>query len=110
LHPVFFRAPEPYVLCEDLSIIGAPFYVMERRHGLVLDQELPQNWTADPALHHAIAASLVQVLVELHDVDWQAAGLSDVGRPDGYMQRQVAGWIERLRRAQTSDLSTFDPL
>jgi aminoglycoside phosphotransferase (APT) family kinase protein len=110
LCPRFPLAPEPYVLCEDATLIGAPFYVMERRRGLVLDQELPVDWVADPALHRAIAESLVQVLVDLHSVDWRAAGLGEIGRPDGYMQRQVSGWIDRYVRARTDDLPQFDVL
>jgi aminoglycoside phosphotransferase (APT) family kinase protein len=110
LHPVFSLAPRPYVLCEDASVIGAPFYIMERRRGVVLDQEFPEHWTPDPALHHTITESLVRVLVELHTVDWQSAGLGEIGRPEGYLQRQVSGWIDRLRRSQTSDLSATEPL
>src|SRR5437660_7407980 len=55
LHPSFPLAPKPFVLCEDPEVIGAPFYVMERRRGLVLDMELPADWSPDPALHQAIA-------------------------------------------------------
>jgi aminoglycoside phosphotransferase (APT) family kinase protein len=110
LHPAFVLAPRPYVLCEDTTVIGAPFYVMERRRGLVLDQDLPAGWNPDPALHRAIARSLVGVLVDLHAVDWRAAGLRDIGRPDGYMRRQVRGWIERFGRARTTDIAGFDDL
>jgi aminoglycoside phosphotransferase (APT) family kinase protein len=98
------------VLCEDPAVIGAPFYVMERRRGLVLDQELPEGWPASPELHRAIAEELVGVLVELHAVDWQAAGLGAIGRPEGYMQRQVGGWIERLARARTGAVAGVDTL
>jgi aminoglycoside phosphotransferase (APT) family kinase protein len=104
LHPSFPKAPQPYVLCEDVSVIGAPFYLMERRRGLVLDQDLPDGWTPEPELHRAIAESLVRVLVDLHVVDWQTAGLGEIGRPEGYMQRQVSGWIDRLSRVRTDDL------
>jgi aminoglycoside phosphotransferase (APT) family kinase protein len=110
LHPSFPLAPKPYVLCEDASLIGAPFYVMERRRGLVLDQDLPADWVPDPVLHRAIAESLVQVLVDLHSVDWRAAGLDKIGRPEGYMQRQVSGWLERYVRARTDELPVFDML
>ena len=92
------------------TVIGAPFYVMERRRGLVLDQELPADWVADPALHRAIAESLVRVLVDLHAVDWRAAGLGEIGRPDGYLQRQVSGWIDRYVRARTDEVPEFDAL
>jgi aminoglycoside phosphotransferase (APT) family kinase protein len=110
LHPLFSLAPEPYVLCEDPALIGAPFYVMERRRGLVLDQEFPPEWKADPRLHRAIAESLVRVLVELHAVDWQAAGLGEIGHPQGYMRRQLSGWIERFTRARTEDVAEVDEL
>lgn len=110
LHPSFALAPEPFVLCEDPSVIGAPFYVMERREGLVLDADLPTDWTADPALHMAIAESVVRVLVDLHAVDWRAAGLGEIGRPDGYMQRQINGWIDRYLRVRTEDLAEVEPL
>jgi len=110
LHPHFGRAPQVYVLCEDASVIGAPFYVMERRHGLVLDQDLPPGWTPDESLHRGIAESLVRVLVDLHAVDWQAAGLGEIGHPDGYMRRQVGGWLDRLSRSRTSDIAGLDRL
>jgi aminoglycoside phosphotransferase (APT) family kinase protein len=110
LHPRFLLAPRPYVLCEDASVIGAPFYVMERRRGLVLDMELPPGWQLHPGLHHGIAESLVGTLVDLHAVDWQAAGLADMGRPQGYMQRQVQGWVERYERARTEEVPELEPL
>src|SRR5256885_696856 len=74
LHPSFPMAPRPYALCEDTQVIGAPFYVMERRHGIVLDRDVPDGWPGSAELHRRITASLVQVLVDLHAVDWQAAG------------------------------------
>jgi aminoglycoside phosphotransferase (APT) family kinase protein len=110
LHPSFPLAPRPFVLCEDPSVIGAPFYVMERRRGLVLDADLPDDWTPDPALHLAIAESVVRVLVDLHAVDWQAAGLGEISHPEGYMQRQVSGWIDRFSRARTEDLAELGSL
>lgn len=110
LHPSFRLAPRPYVLCEDAAVIGAPFYVMERRHGLILDMDLPTDWKASVELHHGIAESLLRVLVDLHAVDWQAAGLGEIGRPDGYMRRQVSGWIERYHRARTVDVSEAEVL
>jgi aminoglycoside phosphotransferase (APT) family kinase protein len=112
LHPAFPLAPEPYVLCEDTSPIGAPFYVMQRRRGLVLDTELPRTprWQASPDLHHAIAESVVRVLVELHAVDWQAAGLGEMAHPEGYMQRQVRGWLQRYQRAATPNMAQVGDL
>lgn len=110
LHPVFPLAPRPLAVCEDAAVIGAPFYVMQRRRGLVLDQSLPAGWRPEPALHQAITESLVRVLVDLHAVDWRAAGLAELARPEGYLERQVGGWIERYRRACTEDVPEFEPL
>jgi aminoglycoside phosphotransferase (APT) family kinase protein len=110
LHPVFPLAPRPYVLCEDGSVIGAPFYVMERRRGLVLDMDLPAGWQPNPLVHRGIAESLVRTLARLHAVDWRAAGLAEMGHPDGYMQRQVSGWLERYQRARTDDLRPVESL
>src|SRR5262249_57978805 len=86
LSTVFPLAPRPFLLCEDASVIGAPFYLVERRHGVVLDQHLPPSWPTDPARNRAIAESLVATLVDLHRVDWRAAHLDQVGRPDGYLE------------------------
>ncbi len=110
LHPSFPLAPEPFVLCEDLAVIGAPFYVMERRRGLVLDMELPEDWTPDPVLHQAIAESIVRVLVDLHTVDWQAAGLGEISHPEGYMERQVKGLLDRFFRSRTEEIAEINAL
>jgi aminoglycoside phosphotransferase (APT) family kinase protein len=110
LHPAFPLAPRPYVLCEDESVIGSPFYVMERRRGIVLDQELPPGFDAAPARLRAITESLVRVLVALHAVNWQAAGLGEIGHPEGYMQRQVSGWLDRYQRARTGEVPELAPL
>jgi aminoglycoside phosphotransferase (APT) family kinase protein len=110
LHPLFPLAPRPYLSCEDESIVGTPFYVMERRVGLLLDREPPADWKPDPKLHRAISESLVRTLVDLHAVDWQAAGLDQIGHPEGYLQRQVRGWIDRYQRARTRDVPEVGPL
>lgn len=101
LHPVFPLAPRPLLFCADPAVTGAPFYVMERRHGVVVDRAWPQGWPADPDLRRRISAAVVDVLAALHAVDWQAAGLGEIGRPEGYLERQVNGWISRWERAQT---------
>jgi aminoglycoside phosphotransferase (APT) family kinase protein len=110
LHPFFALAPKPYALCQDTSVLGAPFYVMERRRGLVLDQEFPSGWHWPPETNGAIAQALVETLVELHAVDWRAAGLDTIGHPDGYMQRQVSGWLDRYGRVRTEDIPVLERL
>jgi aminoglycoside phosphotransferase (APT) family kinase protein len=93
------RAPRPVLACEDQSVIGAPFYLMERVRGFVIRGELPPGFAEDPAPRGGIGDELVDALAELHGVDWQAAGLQGWGRPTGYLERQVKRWRGQLELA-----------
>jgi aminoglycoside phosphotransferase (APT) family kinase protein len=94
LHPVFPPAPAPIHLCEDPAIIGAVFYLMERRHGIVYRD--PAEVTTHARAH---AEAIVDTLVRLHAVDIHAAGLDAIGKPAGFLERQVTGWIGRWQQA-----------
>ena len=96
-------APRPYLYCGDPAVIGAPFYVMERRTGLVLRRELPPGLELPPARARALSEALADALAGLHRLDPAAVGLGDLGRPEGYPRRQVEGWSARYRRAATDD-------
>ncbi len=100
--------PRPVALCEDLSIIGAPFYLMEHCQGLVVRDALPPQYTAADGLR--ISEAMVDALARLHEVDWQAVGLGDFGRPQGYLARQVRRWGEQWDRAKTRELPALDRL
>ena len=82
---VYPKAPHQLLYTDDPSVIGAPFYVMERVHGLILRNEAPPGLTITPATMREISAALVKTLVELHAVDYTAAGLADLGKPAGYV-------------------------
>ncbi len=110
ISPAFPLAPMPYVFCNDLSILGVPFYVMERRKGMVLNNAFPQGVIPTGELCRRISLTVVETLVQIHAVDWQAAGLSEFGHPEGFLARQVKGWIERYFRAQTDDIAQVEPL
>jgi aminoglycoside phosphotransferase (APT) family kinase protein len=110
LSKVYPPAPAPYLYCEDESVLGAPFYVMERRHGIVLRKLLPRGFQLGPETMRRLSAALIDNLARLHTLDYQAAGLGDLGKPAGYVQRQVAGWTERYRKAQTEDVPAVDQL
>lgn len=110
IHPVFPLAPKPYVFCNDLSILGTPFYVMERRKGIVINATFPPQVTPTPELCRQISHTVVDTLVEIHGIDWQEAGLSAFGHPEGFLGRQVKGWIERYFRAQTDEIELVEPL
>jgi aminoglycoside phosphotransferase (APT) family kinase protein len=90
------RAPRPVLWCEDLSVIGAPFYLMERVRGRVIRDRLPPPFAEHPEARAAIGDEMIEALAELHAVDWRAAGLEGFGRPDGYLARQVRRWGGQL--------------
>jgi aminoglycoside phosphotransferase (APT) family kinase protein len=108
LSAVFPPAPRPYFYCDDTSVIGAPFYVMERRRGIVLRRADNPGRTLDPPTARGLSESLIDNLALLHALDYKAAGLADLGKPAGYVARQVTGWITRYTNAQTEPLSGMD--
>jgi aminoglycoside phosphotransferase (APT) family kinase protein len=105
LAPVYPKAPRPVAACEDASVLGAPFYLMERVRGVILRRTTPPDDTLDV---RALSQSLVDTLVELHAVDVEAAGLTDLGRPEGYAKRQVQGWISRWEASRGEAVPGID--
>ncbi len=110
VHPVFPLAPQPYVLCEDPSVIGSTFYIMERRHGLVVRYDEPPELADQPGARRRVSEAMVDALADLHSVDINAHGLAALGKPAGFVERQVRGWSERWKRAQTSEQPAMDQL
>lgn len=110
LNPVFQLAPKPYVLCEDLSIIGAPFYVMERRQGIVIRSEEPEQISDQPFQRERVSAALVDVLADLHSIDVFQSGLASLGKPEGFVERQVRGWSQRWHGSKTTEQREMDSL
>ncbi len=103
LHAAFGRCPRPLHYCADESVIGAPFYVVERIRGIILRRDYPPELPATPGLVRAQQLALVDVLAELHGLDYRALGLGELGRPEGYVARQLEGWAARYERAVTPD-------
>jgi aminoglycoside phosphotransferase (APT) family kinase protein len=110
LYRSFPPAPRAFVYCEDKSVIGAPFFVMERRHGIVVRRDVPPEFGggADAAQTRKLSAVLIDTLADFHAVDPKAAGLEGLGKPDGYLDRQVKGWCDRWNRAKTKELRAAD--
>jgi aminoglycoside phosphotransferase (APT) family kinase protein len=108
LSAVFPPAPRPYFFCADTSILGVPFYVMERRRGVVLRHADNPGLTLDPPTARRLCEALIDNLALLHALDYKAAGLADLGKPDGYVARQVTGWITRYANARTDPLPGMD--
>lgn len=104
LKPVYPAVPEAvyYASAED-SVIGAEFYVMERVPGVVLGPTLPTAWGWDADRTRRFCETVWDKLVALHQVDFKAAGLTDFGKPEGYVRRQVEGWNGRYEKALTED-------
>lgn len=104
----FPECPNPVHNCTDESVIGAPFYVVERIRGIILRRDYPPDLTAKPDLVRTQQVALVDALARLHGLDYRALGLSELGRPDGYVARQVEGWAGRYARARTADAPSAD--
>jgi aminoglycoside phosphotransferase (APT) family kinase protein len=110
LHPVFPLTPRPYLLCDDLAVAGSVFYVMERRHGIIIRGEEPPAIAGNPSLRRRVGTALVDTLASLHRIDLNEAGLSHLGKPAGFVERQVRGWSERWQRFKTFDVPELDAL
>lgn len=108
LQGAYQPAPRPLAYCEDETVLGAPFYLMERRKGIILRKQLPPALAGDPALMRHMCLAFVDNLADLHAVDATAAGLGDLGKPEGYVRRQVEGWIRRWHKAKTQDVPDIE--
>jgi aminoglycoside phosphotransferase (APT) family kinase protein len=109
MHRVFPLAPRPYLLCEDTAIIGSVFYAMERRRGIVVRAEEPPPLASPPA-RRRVSEAMIDTLADLHAIDVAASGLSTLGKPAGFVERQVRGWSERWVRSKTTPLAEMDAL
>jgi aminoglycoside phosphotransferase (APT) family kinase protein len=99
--------PAPVLFCADESVIGAPFYLMEKIPGIVIRSAVPEAF-ATPAHRAALAEELVQTLVRLHAVDWKAVGLETLGKPEGYLERQLKRWTGQLEKSRHRPLPELD--
>jgi aminoglycoside phosphotransferase (APT) family kinase protein len=119
LAPVWSKVPRPLAHCDDVSVIGTAFYVMERVRGVILRaQEGPgrpggardDGLVLDEPTMRRLSESACDTLAEIHQLDWRGAGLGELGKPEGYVERQVKGWAERYRKAKTDDVPTVERL
>jgi aminoglycoside phosphotransferase (APT) family kinase protein len=108
LADVYPRVPRPLLYCEDEAVLGAPFYVMERLKGVILRASVPGGLELPPVLMRALSEHFVDNLVEMHGIDYAAAGLGDLGRPAGYVRRQIEGWTQRYHNARTDDVPDIE--
>jgi aminoglycoside phosphotransferase (APT) family kinase protein len=99
----FDRAPRAYLFCDDRAVLGADFFVMERRRGAVVRTAVPASMRVHPEVGRRIAFALVDAMADLHALDPGACGLGDLGRPDGFVDRQLSGWARRWQLARFDD-------
>ncbi len=102
------KVPRPQLYCEDPAVLGAPFYLMERVEGVILRGHMPLSEVPEAKSMASIADNFVETLADLHQVDYRAVGLEDLGRPEGYLERQVEGWCGRYQRSRTDDLAEME--
>lgn len=101
---VFPLAPKPYVYSDDRSVIGSEFFIMERRYGVQVDKGLPEGWALSNDEKRKISRTMVDTLAELHNIDVENKRFAEIGHPEGFMERQVHGWIKRYERAKTEEI------
>lgn len=108
IHPQFPLAPRPVVLCEDTSVIGVPFYLMERRKGFIVRSRVPAEIDEHLEWRRRVSENVVDTLVALHSVDVYSMGIINLGKPEGFVARQVHGWADRWGRSRTSDVPEME--
>jgi aminoglycoside phosphotransferase (APT) family kinase protein len=111
MHRAGFPAPTPIALCEDTSVNDYPFYVMDYREGVIIIDSLPEGYADTPAKRRRMTQALIETLVQLHSIDYNAVGLGDFAhKPEAYLERQVRRWSEQWERSKTRELPAIDEL
>lgn len=101
LQAVYRYVPDMLAFCEDENVIGADFYLMEKLTGIIPRKNLPKSLATTPEKTEQLCKNVLDCLVELHQVDYKAAGLAHIAKGEGYIERQIEGWSERYQKAKT---------
>ena len=110
LHGHYPPAPHVLLFCDDASVLGAPFYLMEPIHGIILRRDVAPGLDFSQQTARRLSESFLDNLAILHSLDCDAIGLADLGKPQGYLERQVRGWIERYHGSRTHDIPEIAPI
>jgi len=108
LNAHFPEAPAVVCLCEDPQVLGAVFFIMERRHGLILRDDVPPQLAKVPNYPRLVSEAIIDCMVRLHAIDTSTSGLRALGKPDGFLERQLQGWADRWNRAKTDAMPKMD--
>ncbi|QCX00877.1 phosphotransferase family protein [Aggregatimonas sangjinii] len=106
LNTVFDKTPKAFAYSEDTTILGAPFYVMSKVEGEILTAKEAHKRQVTPDEFRTISNTWLDTFVAFHNIDYNAAGLEDLGRPEGYIERQVTNWSKQYLAAATDDVPT----
>ena len=110
LGPVLDCAPKVIAYCEENNVLGTPFYLMEYIQGHILSHSIPPDLRASERAVRALSESMVDALIQLHQVNIFESGLAELDRGEGYVARQVSGWSKRYRDARTEDVPDAETL
>jgi len=105
---VFSKAPKMFAFSDDETILGSDFYIMEKVDGIILNYKEAKKRNISPSEYRTIADSWLETLVELHTIDYKNIGLSDLGKPKGYVERQVSNWGKQYLKAKTDEYSEVE--
>jgi aminoglycoside phosphotransferase (APT) family kinase protein len=110
LHVAYAPAPKVLFFCDDPEVLGSPFYLMEPIEGLILRNRIPSSLDFSPPRAHVLSELFLDNLVALHAVDYVGTGLAALGKPEGYLERQVHGWTERYFQSKTHEYSQVEKI
>jgi len=105
---IYPKVPKPSLYCDDESIIGVPFYVMERVSGVILRAKPPVGMNLSPELMRRLSESCIDNLAAIHQIDYAKTGLRDLAKPEGYSERQIRGWTQRYQNARTDEIPEIE--
>jgi aminoglycoside phosphotransferase (APT) family kinase protein len=104
----YHKIPKPILCCQDESILGAPFFVMEKVEGLILRNKIPKDMNPDIGFFRTLSKNTIDLLLQLHQLDIGFSGLDKLGKPEGYIERQVSGWSQRYFNSKTDSISEME--
>lgn len=108
LYPIYPKVPRAVLYSDDLSVLGAPFYIMERVQGIVLQKKPPAGMTLNATIMEQISRAFIENMVVIHGLDYMKTDLKNMARPGSYVERQIIGWLDRYARAKTDDLPDIE--
>ncbi|MFK5890075.1 MAG: phosphotransferase family protein [Flavobacteriaceae bacterium] len=108
LKPLYKKMPDPTIYCDDEAVIGSPFFMMERVKGVILRNTIPKGLVLDKNAFQKLSTNTVLNMVDLHNLELQQSNLISIGNPDGYVSRQVTGWIDRYFKAETDSIKAMN--